>query len=242
MKLLILAGGKGTRLQSDKFNLPKALKELNGKPLIEYVLENTSFIEKKDVYIVVGYKGEMIKEALGPEYNYINQDKQLGTGHAVMVAEPYLKDCNDDIMILYGDMPMISRDTFEGFAEYHKSRKSMCTVLTSIFEEQPPYGRIIRDENDNFLRVIEEKDCTEEQKKIKELNCGPDIIHSSVLFDALKKVRNTNSQGEYYLTDVPEIIRNSGDVVNIFICKNCCEMLGINTLEDLKQGENILND
>lgn len=240
MKLLILAGGKGTRLQSDKFNLPKALKELNGKPLIEYVLENTSFIKKEDTYIVVGYKGDMIKEYLGPKYNYINQDKQLGTGHAVMVAESSLKDCDDDIMILYGDMPMISEKTFKEFAEYHKTKNSMCTVLASIFENQPPYGRIIRDENNNFLRVVEEKDCTENQKKIKELNCGPNIIHSSVLFDALKGVRNNNNQGEYYLTDVPEIIRKSGHIVNIFVCKECSEMLGINTLEDLKQGEDLI--
>lgn len=240
MKILILAAGKGTRLHSDKFNLPKALKEFNGKPMIRHILDNASFIDKKDIYIVIGYKGEMIREYLKDDYNYIIQKEQLGTGHAVSMAESYLKDCNDDIMILYGDMPLISSDTIKSFISSHKNSKAKCSIMTAIFENQPPYGRIIRDDNGKFVDVIEEKDCTKEQLKIHELNCGPYIVHSSELFKYLHKIRNNNTQGEYYLTDIPGIMTRDGKDVNVFICGNSYEMLGINTLDDLKDAQSMI--
>lgn len=240
MKVLILAGGKGSRLQSEKFNLPKALKELNGHPLLEYVLNNVSFIEKEDTYVVVGYKRDMIIDRF-PEYNFAVQEEQLGTGHAAMMVEPYLKDCDDDIIILYGDMPMINRDILRAFVEYHKENNSKCTIMTAIFENQPPYGRIIRDKNDKFVKVVEEKDCTAQELKIKELNCGPYIVNSKLLFKALKQLKNNNAQGEYYLTDIPEIIKSMGSDVNIFINNSSKEMLGVNTIEDLKECESMIH-
>lgn len=241
MKALILAGGKGSRLQSEKFNLPKALKELKGKPLIEYVLENISQVHKKDTYIVVGYKREMIIDKF-EEYNFVIQDEQLGTGHATMMAEATFKDIDDDIIILYGDMPMINKEILKEFIECHKENNSKCTIMTAIFEEQPPYGRIIRDENNKFLKVVEAKDCNEDEIKVKELNCGPYIINSKLLFKALKQLKNNNSQGEYYLTDVPEIIKSMGIDVNIFVNKTSEEMIGVNTLEDLKKCESMIHN
>ena len=241
MKVLILAGGKGTRLQSEKFNLPKALKKLKGKALIEHVLDNVGFIKKEDINIVVGYKGHMIEEALGTSYNYFVQEQQLGTGHAVMVTKEGLESCNDDILILYGDMPMISKDTLKDFIKHHKDNNAKCTIMTAIFEEQPPYGRIVRDKENKFVRVVEEKDCDKDELKIKELNCGPYIINSDILFKALRSVKNNNVQGEYYLTDVPQVIKDMGIEVNIFVSSDHREMLGINTLEGLKEGEEMIN-
>lgn len=237
---LILAGGKGSRLQSEKFNLPKALKELKEKPLLEYVLENISFIEKNNTYIVVGYKREMIIDRF-KEYNFVIQEEQLGTGHAAMMAEEALKDIDDDIIILYGDMPMINREILKSFIECHKENNSKCTIMTAIFEEQPPYGRIIRDENNKFLKVVEAKDCNKDEIKVKELNCGPYIISSKLLFETLKQLKNNNAQGEYYLTDVPEIIKSKGIDVNIFVNKTFKEMIGVNTIEDLKECESMMH-
>lgn len=240
MKVLILAGGKGTRLQSEKFNLPKALRKLKEKTLIEHVLDNASFIEAKDTYIVIGYKREMILEVIDNKYNFVIQEQQLGTGHATMVTEEFLKDYDEDLLLLYGDMPLISKSILKKFIKCHCDKHSKCTIMTAIFENQPPYGRIIRDKEGNFKRVVEEKDCSQEELKIKELNCGPYIINSKILFQALKKLKNNNSQKEYYLTDVPEIIKEMGIEINIFINDTCKEMIGVNTLEDLKECETMI--
>lgn len=240
MKVLILAGGKGTRLQSEKFNLPKALRKLKDKTLIEHVLDNISFIEKKDTYIVIGYKREMILEEIDNKYNFVIQDQQLGTGHATMVAKEFLKDYDEDLLLLYGDMPLISESILKKFIKYHEDKNSKCTIMTAKFENQPPYGRIIRDNNGYFKKVVEEKDCSVEELNIKELNCGPYIINSKILFKALKKLKNNNKQKEYYLTDVPEIIKDMGIEINIFLNDTCNEMIGVNTLEDLKECEMLL--
>lgn len=240
MKVLILAGGKGTRLQSEKSNLPKALRKLKDKTLIEHVLDNISFIEKKDTYIVIGYKREMILEEIDNKYNFVIQDQQLGTGHATMVAKEFLKDYDEDLLLLYGDMPLISESILKKFIKYHEDKNSKCTIMTAKFENQPPYGRIIRDNNGYFKKVVEEKDCSVEELNIKELNCGPYIINSKILFKALKKLKNNNKQKEYYLTDVPEIIKDMGTEINIFLNDTCNEMIGVNTLEDLKECEMLL--
>lgn len=240
MKVLILAGGKGTRLQSEKFNLPKALRKLKDKTLIEHVLDNISFIEKKDTYIVIGYKREMILEEIDNKYNFVIQDEQLGTGHATMVAKEFLKDYDEDLLLLYGDMPLISESILKKFIKYHEDKNSKCTIMTAKFQNQPSYGRIIRDNNGYFKKVVEEKDCSVEELKIKELNCGPYIINSKILFKALNKLKNNNKQKEYYLTDVPEIIKDMGTEINIFLNDTCNEMIGVNTLEDLKECEMLL--
>lgn len=240
MRTIILAAGKGSRLNSDEVDLPKVLREVNNKPLIEYVLHNASFIEKKDTFIVVGYQGDKVIQHLSKEYNYVFQREQLGTGHAVLVTEKDFENYSGNVLVLYGDMPLVSSDTLKEFIIYHENHKSKCTIMTGIFETSPAYGRIIRDENHNLKDIIEERDCTEKEKDIKELNVGLYIFNSKILFEALKEIKNNNSQREYYLTDVPKIILSKGEKVHIYINNKVQELLGVNTLEDLKECESKL--
>lgn len=235
MKAIVLAAGKGKRLQSEKFNLPKVLREANGKPLIGHVLEHIDFIEKKDTEIVVGYMKEKVMENLGNEYGYSVQDEQKGTGHAVICAKDKFEDYDGDVLILYGDMPLIKKETYKAIVEKHQQSGADCTLLTAVVDDPPAYGRIIRDENGKVTSIIEEKDCTPEQKKITELNVGIYVFKSKLLFEGLKELKNSNAQNEYYLTDMPMIFLSKGLSVDTYsVEKNSTEIYGVNTVEDLE--------
>ncbi len=234
MKALILAAGKGKRLQSEKFNLPKVLREANGKPLIEHVLEHTNFIDKKDTVLVVGYMKEKVMEHVGGSYNYSIQDEQKGTGHAVMCAREQFEGYDGDVLILYGDMPLVKKETYMAVIEKHQKSGADCTLLTAIVDDPPAYGRIIRDAEGKVSQIVEEKDCDEEQKKIKELNVGIYVFNSKLLFDGLKELGNNNAQNEYYLTDMPMIFIEKGLKVETYSIDNITEVYGVNTMEDLE--------
>lgn len=239
MKAIVLAAGKGTRLMSEKFNAPKVLREANGRALIEYVLDNIDFIPREDTVIVVGYKKEMVTDKLGSDYSFAVQEEQKGTGHAVAVAKDYFKGYDGNVIILYGDMPLFKKDTYKKLIEEHEKSGADCTILTSVSDEKLAYGRIIR-ENGNITDIVEEKDCTPEQKEIKELNVGVYVFKSELLFENLTKLKNNNAQGEYYLTDVPKILINEGKKIASYVLHNTNEILGVNTPEDLARCENIL--
>ena len=234
MKALILAAGKGKRLQSEKFNLPKVLREVNEKPLIAHVLEHTDFIDKKDTVLVVGYMKEKVIENVGNEYNYSVQNEQMGTGHAVMCAKEQFEDYDGDVLILYGDMPLVKKETYMAVIEKHQTSGADCTLLTAIVDDPPAYGRIIRDADGKVIKIVEEKDCDEEQKKITELNVGIYVFNSKLLFDGLKELKNNNAQGEYYLTDMPMIFIDKGLKVETYSIDNITEVYGVNTMEDLE--------
>ncbi len=234
MKALILAAGKGKRLQSEKFNLPKVLREANGKPLISHVLEHTNFIDKKDTVLVVGYMKEKVIEHVGNEYNYSVQDEQKGTGHAVMCARDQFEGYDGDVLILYGDMPLVKKETYMAIIDKHRSSGADCTILTAIVDEPPAYGRIVRDKDGKVEKIVEDKDCDEEEKEIKELNIGIYVFKSKLLFDGLKEVKNNNAQGEYYLTDMPMIFIEKGFKVETYSIHNTTEIYGVNTVEDLE--------
>lgn len=234
-KAVVLAAGKGTRLQSEAFNAPKVLRKANGKPLLGYVLNKLSFIPKEDVVVVIGYMGEDVQEFAGSDYRYAWQHEQLGTGHAVQMAKDELKDFDGPVLVCYGDMPLITRDTFEGMFEAHEKNESDCTVLAYVTERKLPYGRIIRDADGGFQEVIEERDCTPEQLKIKELNAGVYVFDNKQLQDALSNLQNNNVQNEFYLTDVPALILDAGGKVGIHETQGDDEGVGVNTQEDLDQ-------
>lgn len=241
MKSIVLAAGKGTRLQSEKFHLPKVLRQANDKALIDYVLENVPFIKKEDTVIIAGYMKEKVIEHLGNEYNFAIQEEQLGTGHAVMMAEDLLKDYKGDVIVLSGDMPLISKETYENIVNFHNKNACDCTVLTCVTDKKLPFGRIIK-ENGMVCNIVEEKDCTEEQKKIKELNAGVYVFNCEKLFENLKNIKNTNAQSEYYLTDVPKLMAAKGYKVMSFPIFDEIEITGVNTLEDLEYVENVLKN
>lgn len=233
MKAIILAAGKGTRLHSEQSDLPKVLRRANGKSLLSYVTKNVSFIDPADTVIVIGYRGELVEAEMGPAFSYAWQREQLGTGHAVAMAKDYFADYDGDVLVLYGDMPLFSEATYRGLCEAHRAAGNDCTVLTSIVEAKMPYGRIIRDADGNFTGVVEDKDCTPEQKEIKELNVGVYAFNSRALFENLENLKNNNAQGEYYLTDVPKILMEKKGKVGTFTIESDIEIVGVNTPEDL---------
>ena len=218
MKAIVLGAGKGTRLQSEKFQMPKVLRQANGRALIDYVLEHIDFIEKKDTVVVVGYKKEDVRAALSSEYLFSDQDEQLGTGHAVNCAREHFEDYDGDVLVLYGDMPLLSKATYKKIVKTHHDTGADCTVMTAVVDDPLPYGRIIKDENGQFIDIVETKDCTPEQLAVKEL-------------------KNNNAQGEYYLTDVPKILKQKGAKIVTCTVRDNAEIYGVNTLEDLAYCE-----
>lgn len=235
MKAIVLAAGKGKRLQSEKFNLPKVLREANGKPLIGHVLEHIDFIKPEDTVIVVGYMKEKVVENVGDAYKYSVQDEQKGTGHAVACAKDQFVDYDGDVIVLYGDMPLIKKETYQAIVDKHIESGADCTLLTAVVDDPPAYGRIVRDENGIVKEIVEEKDCTEEQKKITEVNVGIYVFKSKLLFEGLKELKNSNAQNEYYLTDMPMIFLSKGLKVDTYsVADNSAEIYGVNTVEDLE--------
>ena len=232
MKAIVLAAGKGKRLQSESFNLPKVLRQVKGKSLLEYSLNNVNFIPQDDTVIVVGYKREMVQEQVKGEYKFAVQEEQLGTGHAVASAESYFDGYTGDVLILYGDMPMLKRETYQALMNTHRETGADCTLLTAESNSCLAYGRIIR-ENGKVANIVEQKDCTPEQLNIRELNVGVYVFKADLLFSNIKNLKNDNAQGEYYLTDVPKLLIEQGKKVEAYMIGDTCEIYGVNTLEDL---------
>ena len=239
LKAVVLAAGKGTRLHTDDIDAPKVMREACGKPLLWHVLDAVSFIDKKDIILVVGYKKESVINSF-TDYPYAVQTEQLGTGHAVMAASDELKDHNGALLICYGDMPAIKRDVYEDLLQTHFREGNDCTILTGESSLKMSFGRIQRDEKGEFMCVVEEKDCTPQQLEIKELNTGVYVFNTPLMLNALKELKNDNSQGEYYLTDVPAILRKQGARIGTLKRNLGDDIIGVNTLEQLKQVEEIL--
>ncbi len=240
VKAVILAAGKGTRLHSEAYQMPKVLREACGKPLLHYVLEALSFLDKKDTVIVAGYMKEKVMDAF-PEYPYAIQDEQKGTGHAVQCARDEIRDHDGTVLVCCGDMPLIKQETYEALLAEHAKSGNPCTFLTGTSKDDLPYGRILRDADGSFLRVVEDKDCTPEQKKIRELNAGVYAFDCKELLACLELLKNDNAQGEYYLTDVPELMRQRGGKIGVCCVELNEQIIGVNTVEQLMEVEGYLN-
>ena len=241
MRLLILAAGQGKRLKSEEAMLPKVMRRALNKPLMQYVLEAADFIPFDDVYAVVGFCKEKVIEAF-PALNFITQDERKGTGHAVLGAAVAFKDNKGDVRVINGDMPLFRKSTLTEMCEIHKSNGAACTMGTFIKEgEIPPFGRIVRDGDGFVCDIVEHKDATEEQRKIRELNAGIYIFDSESLFEALPLIEKSPVSGEYYLTDVPRQLALNGKKTAAYVLKNEDETFGVNTEEDLAIVEAILN-
>lgn len=239
VKAIVLAAGKGTRLQSEKFNLPKVMREADGKPLLKYVLDALSFLHRDDIIIVVGYKKETVISKF-KDYKFVEQSEQLGTGHAVLCASSEIRGFDGAVLVCYGDMPLIRSETYKELIETHFKEENACTLLSGTSSEPLPYGRVIRDSDGSFLSVVEDRDCNEEQKKIEELNVGIYVFDSKLLLKSLSELKNNNSQKEYYLTDVPRILKSAGGKIGIHKEKLGEEIIGVNTPAQLKQVEDYL--
>ena len=239
LKIIVLAAGKGTRITAGDRDAPKVMRQANGKPMLWYVLDALPSLEKEDVVIVVGYKKDDVIDYFDG-YTYAEQKEQLGTGHAVMAAREAFEGFDGTVLVCYGDMPLVRSSTYEAFLREHNEQGNDCTILTGESSVTMSFGRILRGADGGFLCVREERDCTPEELKITELNSGVYVFHAPKLFATLKKLKNNNSQGEYYLTDVPAIMRDEGAKVGLCKLDLGEEIIGVNTLEQLAQVEDIL--
>ncbi len=240
IKSVILAAGKGTRMKSET---PKVLHKIFEKPLLGYVLDNIKTITNEN-FVIIGHHADEVKEYV--EKNYQNaktvlQTPQLGTGHAVSMVCPYLKDFKGQVLILCGDTPLITSETLKKFVEFHNSNNSDLTVMSTIFETPTNYGRIIREQDGSLKCIVEEKDATPEQKAVKEVNAGIYILDWAKIAPAFSQLTSNNAQGEYYLTDIIEWGKKNNLRVNAFILENSDEIYGINSRKNLAEATRIMN-
>ncbi|SHE49489.1 bifunctional UDP-N-acetylglucosamine pyrophosphorylase / Glucosamine-1-phosphate N-acetyltransferase [Marinitoga hydrogenitolerans DSM 16785] len=233
MRVLILAAGLGKRMKS---KYPKVMHKIMGKELINWVIDTAKNLNPSKIGVVLGHKSEMVKEILPSDIDIYYQKEQLGTGHAVMSAKEFLND--EDILILYGDTPLITENTLKNLIEKHISTNADATILTAILNDPTGYGRIIKDQDGNFIDIVEEADANEIQKKVKEINSGFVIFNGKKLKNALFKIKPNNNQREYYLTDVPKKLDN----VKTYILDDFSETLGINNRLQLAEAEKIMKN
>jgi len=239
--VLILAAGLGTRMKSAR---AKVLHELDGLPLITYVCRTAQSLGPEKIYAVVGHQASEVEQAVQTEVGdraaFVTQTEQRGTGDAVMAAQSQLENSDSLVLVLSGDVPLIRQETLEGFISQHRASKAACSILSVRLENPTGYGRIVRDESNCFLRIVEQKDATPEEQKVKEINSGIYCFNGRKLFAALKRVEPSNQQGEYYLTDVPQILLANGEKVNVQEHGNAREVSGINTRAELAEFENLM--
>ena len=234
---IILAAGKGTRMKSD---LPKVLHPVCGMPMINYPLIEAKKAGAKEIVAVIGHGAEAVRSSLKEEeINFVVQEEQLGTGHAVMVCETTIEDIDLPVVILCGDAPLIRSSTIAGLVKSHEENKNSVTVLTADMDEPTGYGRIIKDGSE-ITRIVEEKDASEAEKLIVEVNSGIYCVEGKFLFEALKKVSSNNSQGEYYLTDIIGIGRDLGLKVGWSKLTKSDEIMGINSRKDLAEANRLM--
>ncbi len=237
---VILAAGLGKRMRSD---LPKVIHKINGKELVKYVISQAKEAGSDEIWLVIGHKGELVKDATkGLGVNYVIQNEQLGTGHAVMQAEKALEGKTGDVLILCGDVPLLRPQTIKELRDNHAASGAVATVLTTEFYDPFGYGRIIKDGSGNILRIVEEKDASEEEKAVKEINSGVYIIDRNELFDSLKNISSDNAGKEYYLTDVIGVMKSKGKKIGTHFISDNTEIQGINTVEQLKAAECIMKE
>lgn len=250
LKAIILAAGKGTRMKSDK---PKVVHEVLGKPMVYYSIEAAKNAGCEKVCVIVGYKAEEVEHSIHAIYeslglademnnrvSYALQKEQLGTGHAVKCASDFIGN-DGDVVVLCGDTPLVTADTLESAIRRHKTDGNGVTVISAMLDDPFGYGRIIRDDK-GLDRIVEQKDATEEEQAVCEVNSGMYIFQCDALLSALSQVKNDNAQGEYYLPDTIGIIKAMGLPVDAVPMDDADQIRGVNTLEQLVEAEEIMKN
>lgn len=234
---IVLAAGQGTRMKSDLY---KVLHPVCGKPMVGHVIDNIQNLGANRIVTIVGHGAEKVEETLGEASEYALQTEQLGTAHAVQQAESLLGDLEGTTIVVCGDTPLIRSTTMQALIEHHQQVDAKATILTAFADDPTGYGRIIRGEQGEVLRNVEHKDATAEEHAVKEINTGTYCFDNQALFAALKKVKNDNAQGEYYLPDVLSILREEGTLVSAYATEDFSETLGVNDRVVLSEAERVM--
>ena len=234
---IILAAGEGKRMKSKK---AKVVHKVCGKEMVKWVRDAALNAGVKECCVVIGHEADQVKECLQDSVEYALQNEQLGTGHAVKCAADFLKNREGHVIILCGDVPLITSESILKAMEYHINEKNDATIITAHYDDPNGYGRIVRDSNSEFYSIVEDRDCDSEQKLITECNSGIYCFKNDLLLDSLEELECNNSQGEYYLTDVPLILKNKGYKVGTFKLDDYKETLGVNDRIQLAQAGQVL--
>ena len=240
LAVIVLAAGLGKRMKSD---LAKVLHKICDKPMIDYVLDTLSFFLSARIVVVVGHQAEEVTKLLKDrKVTVVFQRELLGTGHAITQTEEVLSGFEGDILIVCGDTPLLKRNTLEGLIQTHQQSEATITILTVTLDDPAGYGRVVIDSEGRVCKIIEDKDAGQKEKAIKLVNTGTYCFKGKKLFAALKKVSNNNKQKEFYLTDVVEILKEEGEKIVALEALDSIEVMGINTQEDLRKVEEIINN
>lgn len=234
---VILAAGKGTRMRS---KYPKVLHKVGGKPMLQHVIDAATAAGCTEKVIIVGHEAELVEEMVGAQGKIALQAQQLGTGHAVMQTAEALKGFTGTALILCGDTPLLEGEELKRFCQAHKESGAAATVLTAVMDDPFGYGRIVRDEQGNVQGIVEQKDATEAQKAIKEINTGIYCMECPLMFDVLSTLTNDNAQGEYYLTDVLAKLNQAGQKVGGVSTADSDMVMGINSRKQLATAEGVM--
>src|SRR5690625_431249 len=222
---VVLAAGQGTRMKS---KLYKVLHPVMGRPMVQHVITQLKQVQIDEMVTIVGYGAEKVIKEIGNVSEFVTQKEQLGTGHAVQQAETLLLDKNGTTIVVCGDTPLITGETYQALFDHHEKEEAKATILTAKAPDPTGYGRVIRNEGKQVERIVEHKDANQDELLIDEINTGTYCFDNQALFEALKEVSNDNAQGEYYLPDVIEILRNKSEKVSAFLTNDFEETIGIN--------------
>ncbi len=234
---IILAAGKGTRMKS---RLPKVLHPLLGKPLLAHVIDLLKSVSVEQIVVVIGHGADKVRRFFNDDVEFVYQEQQLGTGHAVACARDALAGVKQSVLIICGDTPLFQQVTLKSFIDAHHKSNNIVSILSSHFANPFGYGRIVRDGLGNFSRIVEEKDATEEEKAIKEVNTGTYMVEAQFLFELVSQLECNNAQGEYYLTDIVGLAASNGLKVGAFPLAKEEEALGVNSRAQLARAEAVL--
>ena len=234
---VILAAGKGIRMKS---KLPKVLTHLMGRPIISFVIDACQKTKVDQILLVIGHQAELVRETFGDQYSYVEQKEQLGTGHALMIATSALKKFHGDLLVLAGDTPLLTSQILKKLVSRHQRTNAAATMMTAIIDPPLGYGRIIRNPSGQIQRIVEARDATSEEKQITEVNTSHYCFKSETVLPLLSKLKTDNDQGEYYLTDIIEMLVQRGDKVESITSDDPNVLLGINNRTHLSEIHQIL--
>lgn len=234
LAVVVLAAGEGTRMKSAH---PKVLHQICGQPLLKYVINEAKELRPARIVAVIGHQAEKVTALLGSEIHLVIQDEQRGTAHAVSVSESKLIDFDGTVMVACGDTPLITHDTLRKLFEMHKNTQASATLLSAKLPNPVGYGRIVRRSDGTVERIVEEKDATEDEKKILEINSGFYCFEKDDLFEAIKEIGCQNAQKEFYLTDIVGILKRAGKKIAVCVAEDSSEIAGVNSRRELAQAQ-----